>query len=54
MEELWVVSVYMQKMELCYWWEYGDEKNKKKLVKWKALADTVGTKGADLKDKFLF
>ena len=20
------VRIYMQKMELCYWWEYGDEK----------------------------
>ena len=26
MEELWVVCVYMQKMELSYWWEHGDEK----------------------------
>ena len=26
MEELWVVCVYMQKMELSYWWEQGDEK----------------------------
>ena len=22
------VWVYMQKMELCYWWEYGDEKTR--------------------------
>ena len=26
LEELWVVCVYMQKMELRYWWECGDEK----------------------------
>ena len=29
-------------------------KNKNKLVKWKALFDTVGIKSADLKQKFLF
>ena len=22
------VWVYMQKMKLCYWWEYGDEKTR--------------------------
>ena len=22
------VGMYMQKMELCYWWEYGDEKTR--------------------------
>ena len=22
------VRVYMQKIELCYWWEYGDEKTR--------------------------
>ena len=32
------------------WWR----ENKNKLVEWKALADTVRTKSADLKDKFLF
>ena len=26
LEELWVVYVDMQKVELRYWWEYGDEK----------------------------
>ena len=27
LEELWVfVWVYMQKVELHHWWEYGDEK----------------------------
>ena len=34
----------MQKMELSYWWEQGDEKNKKKLGEWRAFADTVGIK----------
>ena len=34
----------MQKMELSYWWEQGDEKNKNKLGEWRALADTVGIK----------
>ena len=32
------------------WWR----ENKNKLVEWKAPADTVGIKSADLKDKFLF
>ena len=26
LEELWVMWVYMQKVELHYWWEYGDKK----------------------------
>ena len=39
----------MQKMELRYWWEHSDEKNKNKLVEWKAFVDTVGIKSADLK-----
>ena len=43
----------MQKMELHYWREYGDEK-KKKFGEWKALVDTVRIKSADLEDKFLF
>ena len=30
----------MQKMELSYWWEQGDEKNKNKLGEWRAFADT--------------
>ena len=47
------VWVYMQKMELHYWREYGDEK-KKKFGEWKALVDTVRIKSADLEDKFLF
>ena len=38
------VWVYMQKMELSYWWEHGDEKNKNKLGEWRAFADTVGIK----------
>ena len=37
---------------------YAEKKNmvtrKNKLVEWKALDDTVGTKNVDLKDKFLF
>ena len=41
------VWVYMQKMELRYWW------NKKSVYTWKAFVDTVGIKGADLEDKFL-
>ena len=28
LEALWVVCVYRQKMELRYWWEYGDEKTR--------------------------
>ena len=24
---MWVVCVYVQKMELCFWWQYGDEKS---------------------------
>ena len=28
MEELWVVCIYMQKMELRYWCKYGDEKTR--------------------------
>ena len=32
------------------WWQ----ENRNKLVKWKALADFVGIKGANLEDKFLF
>ena len=42
----------MQKMELSYCWEHGEEKSKNKLVKWKAVVDTVGIKSADLKDSF--
>ena len=46
------VWVYMQKVELRYWWEYGDEKTRINYwVKWKALVDTVGIKSADLEDK---
>ena len=30
------------------WWR----ENENKLVEWRALFDTVGTKSADLKDKF--
>ena len=38
------VWVYMQKMELSYWWEHGDKKNKNKVGEWRAFADTVGIK----------
>ena len=34
----------MQKMELSYKWEHGDEKNKNNLGERRALADTVGIK----------
>ena len=37
------VCVYMQKMELRYWWEHGNKKNKNKLVECKAFVDTVGS-----------
>lgn len=46
------VHVYMQKMVLRYWWEYGNEK--KKQVEWKAPIDTMGIESADLKEKSLF
>ena len=48
------VWVCMQKMELRYWWEYGDEKKKNKLVEWKARVDTMGIKSADFRETFLF
>ena len=32
-----------------WWWEH-----RNKLVEWKALVDSMGIKGADLEDKFLF
>ena len=38
------VWVYIQKMELSYWWEHDDEKNKNKLGEWRAFAHTVGIK----------
>ena len=40
----------MKKVELRHWWEYGNEKT----VEWNALVDSMGIKGADLEDKFLF
>ena len=43
------VCVSMLKMELRYWWKYGDEKTRE----WKALVDTVEIKSTDLKEKFL-
>ena len=47
------VCVYMQKMELRYGREHGNEKKKDKLVEWKAFVDTAGTKSANLQGKFL-
>ena len=44
----------LKKMEFRYWKDYGEEKKRNKLVKWKALVDTVGIESADLEDKFLF
>ena len=48
------VWVYMEKVELRYWWEHSNEKNMNKLVEWKAFANTYVIKSADLKDKLLF
>ena len=50
------VWIYMEKMELRYWWEHKHEqiKNMNKLVESKAFVDTYGIKSADLKDKLLF
>ena len=35
----------MQKMELRYWWEYGDEKTR--IDEWKALVDWVSGEGGE-------
>ena len=35
-------------VEICW------RENRNKLVEWKTLVDSVGIKGADLEDKFLF
>ena len=43
--------VYMQKVELRYWWEHDDEKNINKVVECQAFVDTYGVKSANLKDK---
>ena len=48
------VWVYMEKVELRYWWEHSDEKNMNKLVEWKAFVDTYGIKSADFKSKLVF
>ena len=48
------VCVYMQKMELRNWWEYGEGKISFNELNEKALVDTMGSKSADFKDKFLF
>ena len=36
-----------------YWWEYGNVKNKNKLVELKAFVDSVDIKGAFLEEEFL-
>ena len=41
-------------VELRYWWERGNVKNKNKLVEWKVFVDTMGIKCVDLKYEFLF
>ena len=38
-------------MELHYWWDNCNEKNKIKLVEWKAFVDTIGIKSVNLKEK---
>ena len=48
------VWVYMEKVELRYWWEHSDEKNMKRLVELKAFVDTYGIKSADLKNELSF
>ena len=48
------VWVYVEKVELRYWWEHSDEKNMNKLVEGKAFVNTYGIKSADLKVKLLF
>ena len=40
-------------MELRYWWELGNEKNKNKLVERKAFVDCVEIKSADLENEIL-
>ena len=44
----------MHKMDPRYWWEHSNDKNKNRLVEWKAFVNTLGIKSADLKYKFLF
>ena len=43
--------VYMEKVELRYWWEHSDEKNMNKLVEWKAFQAKNRNLGA-LQGKF--
>ena len=45
------LSVYMQKMELRYWWEYCNEEEN---IEWRAFVDTVGIKSANFMYKLLF
>lgn len=44
----------MQKVELRYWWEQDNEKDKNELVEWKEFTDSDEIKSADLKEKLLF
>ena len=46
------LCVITQKMEICYLWEYGDEKTQ--IVVWKVLVNTMGIKSANLKDTLEF
>ena len=46
------VWVYIQKVELRHWWEYGDKKTG---INWfQENCPLVRIRGADLEDKFLF
>ena len=47
------VFVNMEKIELRYRWEHGNEKNKTNLVERKAFVDKLWIKSADSRDKFL-
>jgi len=48
------VWVYMEGVELHYWWEHGDEEGMNGLVEWGAFLDTCGIKSVNLKNKLLF
>ena len=48
------VYVYVQKMVLRHWSEYGDEKTRINYLNEKRFVDTVKISSAGLKDKFLF
>ena len=46
------VCVNMEKIELRYRWEHGNEKNKTNLVEWKAFVDKLWIKSADSREIF--